>query len=762
MSFKFYRQLDTSDCGPTCLRMVAKHYGKSYSVQFLREVSYISREGVSLLTISEAAERIGFKTLKVGLSYKQLVDNAPLPAILHWCGKHFVVLYGIKRYKNKVKLQIADPTAGLVKIDARTFKKGWIPDGKTKGYALFLEPTEEFYTNASDARANPKTGFRFLLKYFAKYKIYFIQLALGMLGGSILSLIFPFLTQSIVDHGIARQDVSFIFLILIIQLFIFLGNTTLEFIRSFLLLHVSTRINISIVSDYLSKLTKLPIRFFDSKMIGDILTRVDGHKRIELFLTDSSINTLFSLVNLFVLTIVLGIYSKTVLLLFLIGSLLSIIWSLLFMRKRKSIDYKLFTYISEDRDNLQEIISGMQEIKLNNMELYKRWGWEKTQAKLFKTNISFLQLEQYQKIGANFFIQLKNIIITYVTAREVISGSITLGMMLSIAYIIGQMNSPINKIISFFTSAQNAMISLERMSEVHNQSPEDDHIVALHNTFSHYVNNSNGKSSHKENKALVDITDCRHSTSSLYESSLLFKDVSFQYEGPTSPYVLEDLHLQIPLGKVTAVVGVSGSGKTTMMKLLLKFYSPTRGQILIKGTNLENISSSWWRKQCGAVMQEGYTFADTIGRNIAGGSENIDINRLKQAAHLANIDDFISTLPLGFDTKIGNLGNSISTGQKQRILIARAIYRDPAFLFFDEATSALDANNEKVIVNNLEKVFRGKTVVIIAHRLSTVKHADQIVLLDHGKIVEVGDHNTLTLKRGLYYNLVKNQLELGA
>lgn len=730
MSFTVYRQLDAMDCGPTCLRMVAKHYGKNYSLEFLREQSYITREGVSLLGISEAAEKIGFRTLAAKISFAQLDEEATLPCILHWNQKHFVVLppQNYDRNKKNNKILIADPGHGLVKVDRETFLRSWLGEGK-EGIVLMLEPTEQFYQEKEEQRE--KTGFKFLFSYLRPYRKYVFQLFLSILVASVLSLVSPFLTQGLVDYGINHQNLGFVYLVLISQLVVFAGSTAIEMIRSWIMLHMNSRINISIISDFLIKLMKLPIRFFDTKMIGDIHQRIGDHSRIQSFLTGTTLSTLFSFVNLFVFTIVLAIYSLKILLVFTVFSLASIGWIIFFLKKRKELDYKRFQRMSDNENVLFELITGMQEIKLNNCETPKRWEWEKVQAKLYKISVQGLALGQYQQVGSVFFNQLKNILVSYISAREVMSGNMSLGMMLSVSYIIGQMNSPLDQLLGFVQAAQDAKISLDRLGEIHNREEEesDDRTIQI-----------------PEGKG----------------ESIYLENVSFQYGGSQSPFVLKDIDLEIPQGKVTAIVGSSGSGKTTLLKLLLQFYDPTGGRIMIGNKELKQISPKWWRSECGTVMQDGFIFSDTIARNISVSDERVDMKKIENAVEVANIKEFIDELPLGYKTKIGNSGNGISAGQKQRMQIARAVYKNPQYLFFDEATSALDANNEKVIMENLDRFFIGKTVVVIAHRLSTVKNADQIVVLEKGEVVETGTHTELTAQRGRYYELVKNQLELGS
>lgn len=715
------------DCGPTALAMIAKYYGKTWSQQTLRERCYITREGVSMLGTSDAAESIGMRTMGVRLSFDKLAEEVLLPCIAHWKQNHFIVVYKIK----KGIVYVSDPAHGLVKYTRDEFVAQWAStkkDGEDQGLCLLLEPTPDFYKEPDESLN--KSSLKFLFNYLRPYKKFLVQLFLGMGLGSMLQLVFPFLTQSIVDFGINNQDIGFVTLILVAQLALFLGRTSVEFIRSWILLHVSTRINISLISDFLIKLMKLPIGFFDTKMIGDIMQRIGDHRRIESFLTTSTLNILFSFINLIVFGIVLGIYDMRIFTIFIVGSVLYVIWIYLFMKKRRELDFKRFAQMADNQSNLFQIITGMQEIKLNNCEKQKRWEWERIQAKLFKVSIKSLSLSQYQQIGSVFINQTKNIFITFFAATAVIEGDMTLGMMLAVQYIIGQLNSPIEQLIGFMHTAQDAKISLERLGEIHERKDEEDP---------------------DEEKVTILPKD----------KSLNVSELSFQYEGPHSEFVLKDVDLHVPESKVTAFVGVSGSGKTTLVKLLLGFYAPTKGEIKVGDTDMVNISSRLWRQKCGVVMQDGYIFSDTIANNIAVSDEVVDKKRLIEAAHLANVQEFVDTLPLGYNTKIGQEGHGLSQGQKQRILIARAAYSNPEYLFFDEATNALDANNERAIMERLEKFFEGRTVVVVAHRLSTVKHADQIVVIDKGKIVEKGTHKELTDLKGDYYNLVKNQLELG-
>jgi ATP-binding cassette, subfamily B, bacterial len=727
-SFPFYIQPDSKDCGPTCLKIIAKHHGKTLNIQTLRSLSETTREGSNLLTLSDAAEKIGFRTLGVKLSLKK-IKEAPLPCILHWNNNHYIVLYKIK----KNKYYVSDPAHGLLEYNEEEFLKFWIGNNATneteEGIALLLEPTPIFYKNEWDNDDKKTFGFALLTKYIIPYKSFVVQLAIGLLAGSLLQLIFPFLTQSIVDVGIQNQNLHFIYLVLFAQLFLFFGKTTIEIIRGWILLHLSTRINISLISDFFIKLMNLPISFFDIRMTGDIMQRINDHKRIERILTTSSLSLLFSILNIFIMGGVLAYYNLKIFAVFFIGSILYFFWVVLFLKRREALDYKRFAEISQEQSKVIELINGMQEIKLHNAEKQKRWGWEYIQARLFRVSMKSLALEQTQSIGSTFINELKNIIIVFLSAKLVIDGQITLGMMMAISGIVGNLNGPVLQLIGFIREVQDAKISLSRLSEIHE----------------------------KEDEAQQEATQTNDIQ---LKSDINLNEVSYRYIG-SDTNVLNNLNLIIPANKITAIVGTSGSGKTTLMKLLLKFYESNSGQITIGKTDLNNIKQKSWRSHIGTVMQEGYIFNDTIANNIAVGVDVIDKERLVYAADVANILSFIQEYPLGFNTKIGQEGLGMSTGQKQRLLIARAVYKNPEMLFFDEATSALDANNEKEIMEKLNIFFKNKTVVVIAHRLSTVMNADQIVVLEKGKIIETGIHSELVANKGNYYELVKNQLQLG-
>ncbi len=726
--FQFYKQLDAMDCGATCLRMVAKHHGRQYSLDYLRELTFVDREGVSLMSISDAAEKLGMHSLGVKISWERLVADVPLPCIAHWKQQHFVVLYKIDA-KNA---WISDPAHGKHKLPKEEFLKFWASDtqnGEQVGILLLLETTPDFFVQKGEKVS--RKGFSFLFGYLRNYRKEIVQLVFGLFVGSGLQLLLPFMMQSIVDVGITTKDIDFVYLILGAQLVVMLSSMSVEFIRGWILLHIGSRVNISLVSDFLAKLMRLPMRFFDTKMTGDLLQRIYDNERVERFLTSSALMTLFSVINLLVFGVVLLWFNTTIFWVFFGAALLYFGWIILFLRKRKTLDYQRFEQMSENQSALIQLISGMQEIKLHNSEKQKRWGWERIQAKLFHINVRYLALDQWQRAGATVINESKNLLISFLAARAVMRGELTLGQMLATQYLIGQMNGPLDHLVQFILQAQDASISLERMNEIH--AREDEEPVSTEKTT---ILPENG--------------------------DLMLENVSFRYGGPHDPLVLKEVNLLFPEGKTTAIVGSSGSGKTTILKLLLNFYQPQQGSVRLGDLNLENIQHKLWRSRVGVVMQDGFIFNDSIAKNIALGEELIDRKRLMRAAKSANIQQYIESLPLGYNTKVGQDGVGLSQGQKQRILIARAVYKNPEYLFFDEATNALDAFNERIIMENLGEFFRGRTVIVVAHRLSTVRDADNIIVLERGEVVEQGTHQELTWQRGTYYHLVKNQLELGA
>ena len=711
------------------MQMICAYYGKRISSKYLSSVCFATTEGVSLLGIRDAAVKIGLYTISGRLTIDEL-SSATLPCILHWNQNHFVILYKVKKGR---KFYVADPGKGLTTYTIDEFKQHWVEMGQDhegKGIAMFLEPTQAFYDNTNEHETRTEKPFKFLFGYIKQYRKYFFQIILGLFVGSLLQLALPFLTQNIVDIGIKNKDISFIWLILIGQLVITLSRTSVDFIRRWLLLHISMRINISLVSDFFIKLLQLPMSFFDTKLMGDLMQRIGDHSRVNSFLTQQTLNVAFSLISFVVFGCVLLVYNRLIFLIFLIGSILYGGWMALFLRRRKVIDYELFEQQAINNNKTYQFLTSMQEIKLQDCEQRRRWEWEDVQADLFHIQMKSLKLQQAQEAGSIFINELKNIIITVVSATAVINGSLTLGMMLAVQYIIGQLNSPIEQLMHFIYSIQDVKISLERINEIHKKDNEEDY-----------------------NRSRAEFDNESH--------DIELSNIDFKYDPHALSKTIEGVNIHIPEGKITAIVGASGSGKTTLIKLMLGYYPVMNGEITIAGHNISEYNLKWWRRQCGVVMQDGVIFSESIARNIAVDDGEIDEERLEMAAEIANVKDFVMALPLKFNTNIGRDGMGLSQGQKQRILIARAVYKNPKFIFLDEATNSLDASNERAIVENLDKFYIDKTVIVVAHRLSTVKNADQIIVLDKGKVVETGNHKSLTAKRGTYYNLVKNQLELG-
>lgn len=730
--FPFYKQLDSSDCGSAALRAIARYWGKKYTSQELRDKAYTARSGSSMLGIARAAEEIGFETHTYKLTWESFRDSKELPCIVHWRKNHFVVVYKIKntgRYRGNEKIYISDPGYGLIAYNKNEFLKYWlVGDDDTYGIAMTMVPTEKFYELKPDRET--KLRFTDFFKYLSPFKWPIIQLVVTMLAGSLISLVFPFLTQTLVDVGIRDGNMNFILMLLVAQLALTLGQLGNDLIRGWLMLHITLRVSISFISDFLNKLMRLPISFFDVKKVGDIMQRIGDNSRIQTFLTGSLISIVIAVITFIVYSVVMAGYNVAILLVFLFGSMIYVLWVALFLKKRRELDMRRFQEMSANQSNVIQLVTGMQEIKLNNCERHKLWEWESIQAKLYKISANSLALEQTQNVGGTFINQVKNIIVSFMAAKLVVDGNMTLGMMMAMQYIIGQLNAPIGQFISFVHSTQDASISLERLGEIYGREEEE-------------------PEDKPKDPAIPQSGDIE------------FRNVTFQYEGPDSDKVLNNINFIVNSGKVNAIVGVSGSGKTTILKLLLGFYRPVEGKVLLNGVDLYSYSDSAWRGRCGVVMQEGYIFSDTIGNNIGVSDETPDMNRIEYAAGIANIKEFVDSLPLGYNTMIGMEGSGISTGQKQRILIARAVYKNPDYIFMDEATNALDASNEKIILGNLEKFYHNRTVMIVAHRLSTVKSADHIIVLDKGRVAEQGTHRQLVAEKGLYYSLVKDQLELG-
>lgn len=736
---KVDRQHDAMQCGVASLAIVCRHFGNPYSLETLSHYCFATNQGVSMMGIKDAAQKLGLtaRALKVNISQLQA---CPLPAILHWNQNHFVVLTHISR--NGKKFYVSDPGKGRLKYSRKEFENHWISarsGGEEKGIAMIFEATEDFGKLVSD-QAEDRRSFRFLFRYLQQYRSHFTQIFAGLFLGCVLQLIFPFLTQSIVDIGIKQKDIGFIWLILLGELFIVIGRTATDFIRRWLLLHISMRINISLVSDFFIKLLKLPMSFFDTKLMGDLLQRMGDHSRVQSFLTGQVLNILFTFLSFIVFGIVLFIYDKLIFLVFLAGSVIYGIWIASFLHRRKILDYEIFEQQAINQNRTYQFITSMQEIKLQNCETRRRHEWEDVQADLFAIQMKSLKLQQSQEAGSIFINEVKNIVITVLAASAVINGQLTLGAMLAVQYIIGQLNSPVEQLMSFIYSLQDVKISLERINEIHEGKNEE----TLDN-----------------NSTSFDIDKHKESDSAETGKSIVLDKIDFKYDRHALNKTIDEVSVTIPDGKVTAIVGASGSGKTTLIKLMLGYYPVLDGEIRIAGKNITTYNLKWLRKQCGAVMQDGVIFSESIARNIAVSDGPIDERRLKRAAEIACIHEYVMSLPLKYDTIIGRDGVGLSQGQKQRILIARAVYKNPSFIFLDEATNSLDAKNEREIVENLESFYRGRTVVVVAHRLSTVKHADKIIVLDQGKVVETGTHAELTERKGAYYNLVKNQLELG-
>lgn len=710
-------------CGVACLAMICSVFGKKTTLTEISQKCHTSINGVSLKGISDAASELGLNCIPVKTTIENIIKYETC-AILHWNQNHFVVLYHID--KDGKRFWIADPGKGKYKLSINDLKVHW-SDEAGQGIAMFFEPNE--YFEKDEVIGQEKSSFNFLWKYALGYKQHFFQVILGLFIGCCLQLLMPFLTQWIVDIGIKHNDIGFIWLVLLGELMIILGKTATDFVRRWLLLHISMRINISLVSDFFIKLLKLPMSFFDTKLLGDMLQRINDHGRIQIFLTNQVLGMIFSLLSFLVFGVVLYVYNIIIFVIFIAGSVIYGLWIAKFLSRRKIIDYELFEQQAINQDKTYQFLTSIQEIKLQNCEKRRRWEWEDTQADLFQIQMKSMKLQQTQEAGSVFINEIKNIFITVFAATSVINGHLSLGAMLAIQYIVGQLNSPVEQLMQFIYSLQDVKLSLERINEIHGFEEEKN--------------------------------SCRELNSFASDKSIQFSHVDFKYDLHAIKKILNNISIIIPEGRVTAIVGASGSGKTTLIKLMLGYYPVQNGKILISGNDIDIYDLKWLRCQCGVVMQDGVIFSESIARNVAVDDGEIDWARLEKAVRIANIYDYIMSLPLKFNTNIGQDGIGLSQGQKQRILIARAVYKDPDFIFLDEATNALDAKNEKIIVENLNEFYKGRTVVVVAHRLSTVKNADQIIVLDGGEVVEIGNHTSLIEKKGSYYNLVKNQLELG-
>jgi len=728
LTFPHYRQHDVMDCGPTCLQIISKFYGKLFNIEKIRLFSQIGKTGVSLLGISKAAETLGIQAVGGNMTFDKLAEQAVLPCIVHWRKNHFVVVYKIRR--NKV--YVSDPASGLHTYTREEFLRNWAYTtihNKAAGIVMLLNPTPAFY-QAEDDVAVEHSGIGLLLGHIWQYKALLRQLLAGLVAGALIQLVLPFLTKGLVDIGIRGHDLNFVYVILVGQLLITLGQTSVELIRGWILLHVTARVNVAVLSDFLHKLLRLPLAFFDTKLTSDILQRIEDHRRVEALLTGSSLNTLFSMITFSVFGCILYAYNPNICWVFMGGSALYFGWIYLFLARRKQLDFKRFEISAQNRAKTLQLINGIYEIKINDCGTQKIWEWEGIQARLFRFNVQSLALSQYQQVGSTFINQAKNIFILFLATRLVMNQHMSLGDMMAIQFIVGQMNSPIAQLAAFLQTYQDAKISMERLGQVQALEEEEDPRKAYRREL------PPGR-------------------------SLTLRNVSFVYPGAGNKPTLKDLSFVVPEGKTTAIVGASGSGKTTLLKLLLRICLPSAGQVFVSDIDVDRISPQHWRQHCGIVMQDGFIFSDTIGNNIALHAEHRSPGAIERALHVANLDEYVHSLPLGLHTKIGEDGKGLSGGQRQRVLIARMVYKNPDYIFLDEATSALDAHNERVIMERLHEFFQGKTVLIVAHRLSTVKNADNIIVLNQGEVTEQGSHDELVRQRGYYYTLIKNQLELG-
>ncbi|MDR0332470.1 MAG: peptidase domain-containing ABC transporter [Dysgonamonadaceae bacterium] len=721
--FPIEYQMDSQDCGPASLKIITKHFGKFYSLQYLRDRCGITKEGVSLLDLSTGAESIGLRSLAIKCTITDVVNSVPFPAILFWKESHFIVVY----HADKKHVWVSDPAKGRIKYTHEEFRRGWYPKGEQQGVLLAIEPTAEFKSTKAE-KEQKKNNFMSILKYFVPYKRNFGLIFVIMLVVTLLQGMLPFISKAVIDVGIKTSDVKFINMVLIGNISILLSVMIFNVLRDWIMLHITARVNIALISDYLIKLMKLPVTFFENKLLGDILQRAQDHERIRNFIMNNSLSLIFSTFTFVVFAIILLIYNAIIFYIFLAGSILYVCWVLLFLSIRKKLDWQYFELLAKDQSYWVETVSSIQDVKINNYEKHRRWKWEEIQACLYHVNKRVLAITNAQNLGAQFIESIKNMGIVFFCAMAVIQGDITFGVMISTQFIIGMLNGPLVQFINFVVSAQYAKISFLRINEIR-QLEDEEELLAIGST-----------------------------TILPEKKTITLENVHFQYT-PNAPLVLRNVYLQIPENKVTAIVGGSGSGKSTLLKLLVRLYKPSYGEIKMDTMNVNAINLRQWRDMCGVVMQDGKMFSDTILNNIVLDDEHIDHNRLRNACRIAQIEDEINAMPKGFETTIGETGRGLSGGQKQRMLIARALYRDPKFLFLDEATNALDSINERKIVEALNNAFAERTVVVIAHRLSTIRNADQIVVLDKGFIVEAGNHETLMEKKGHYFALVESQMQ---
>ncbi|MCQ2268555.1 MAG: peptidase domain-containing ABC transporter [Bacteroidaceae bacterium] len=725
LMFPFVPQHDSMQCGIACLNMVCRYYGRRYSMSTLSRYCHATKEGVSLLGISQAAESLGMETMGLKVTLSELSKLQP-PCILHWNQNHFVVFYG---KSSRGRFRIADPGKGKLTYNEEEMIHYWLGGlASATGIAMILKPTKYFYEHR-DRETMESHSFLFLFDRFLHYKKEFAYILFCSSVASGLQLVLPFLTQAIVDKGITHHNLSIIYIILLGQLCLTIGKTAADFTRNHVVLHVGLKIDITLVSDFFIKLLLLPMYFFDVKLLGDLQQRIRDHDRVKSFLTNQLLSAVFSSISFIVFGVVLLKYSQIIFAVFLTGTLLYGIWLMLLLKKRRTLDLLNFEQLAENNNKTYQFLTSMQEIKLQGCENRRRLEWVNIQENLYKISMRMLSLQQKQEAGSILINESKNIVTTVIAAAAVIHGEMTLGMMLAIQYIIGQLNSPVSLLVQFIYSLQDVQISLERINEIKNMEEEDINSDA-------YVEYG---------------ADCH---------DIVVKNVHFKYD-PHSPIeILKGVSLTIPHNRMTAIVGASGSGKTTLLKLLLGYYPTNKGDIILAGCNLQDYKMKWWRSRCGVVMQDGIIFSESIARNIAVDDGEIDTTRLKKSAQIACIDEFVQTLPLKYETKVGKDGMGLSKGQQQRVLIARAVYKNPDFIILDEATNSLDANNEQTIVDNLSEYYKGRTVIIIAHRLSTVRYADKIVVMESGKIVEIGTHESLIKQKGYYHKLVRNQLDI--